>query len=487
MLSFLDDMSLRIKLYMVPALVMVCLAAVVGWSSLQTMRLTANISDGMEQAFGRVARADDDVKAFARVHMEIYRLVTVAMSSAQESDYAPLIEEHKAMLAKAREDVKELQKMVGDTKEMKDLLAQSEAYAEAADQTYAFANDGALAAMYLAQAQTAYEAISKDLGDISKHEFDAGRSLLAKSRAQAKRGMELMMAGGAVLLVLAGVLAFVITAGVVGPLAQVGRAMEGLMNGKYAVKLDGGKRKDEIGAMVRAVGVFGEAMKANAENTQKEQEAARQKLEQVAAMQQLVADAKRMADEVNTNIVTMASAMNEMSASSEHIRQQTQQSLDSARAAGEESRVSTQAISDLTVQANKIGDVVSVINGIAEQTNLLALNASIEAARAGDAGRGFAVVADEVKKLSTQTATATEDIQQQIGLVQKFVRDAVGSMEKINAVVTKVEEASDTVSRSVNEQNVATQDIANSVDESRRGVEGLFQVINKIHETTVDA
>ena len=37
--------------------------------------------------------------------------------------------------------------------------------------------------------------------------------------------------------------------------------------------------------------------------------------------------------------------------------------------------------------AQKIGDVVKLIQDIAGQTNLLALNATIEAARAGEAGR----------------------------------------------------------------------------------------------------
>lgn len=78
-----------------------------------------------------------------------------------------------------------------------------------------------------------------------------------------------------------------------------------------------------------------------------------------------------------------------------------------------------------------IEQMSGVISTIAYRTNLLALNATIEAARVGEAGKGFAVVADEVKKLASQSATVTKEIQTNVAAIKEASTETVASIDRI--------------------------------------------------------
>ncbi len=135
----------------------------------------------------------------------------------------------------------------------------------------------------------------------------------------------------------------------------------------------------------------------------------------------------------SSSVENAALATRQMSDSASVIGEQIDQTTKVVRSAVSKVAATNEEFIGLSKAAQKIGDVIKLIQQISGQTNLLALNATIEAARAGQAGRGFAVVASEVKSLALQTGKATEEVVAQILAVQASTKgaiEAVGSIEE---------------------------------------------------------
>ena len=193
------------------------------------------------------------------------------------------------------------------------------------------------------------------------------------------------------------------------------------------------------------------------------------------------------AEEASSNVQTVATSAEQLSASISEIAQQVSHSKGIANEAVEEASQTAGQMRELMDAADRIGDVVKLINEIAAQTNLLALNATIEAARAGEAGRGFAVVASEVKSLAGQTASATEDITSQITGIQQATRDAQSAITKIEEIIGKMDEVTTAIASAMEEQGSATQEIARNVQDTSAGTNEMSSSITKVSTAASEA
>ncbi|MCW2243241.1 methyl-accepting chemotaxis protein [Azospirillum canadense] len=310
-----------------------------------------------------------------------------------------------------------------------------------------------------------------------------------------------------------------------GPIRAMTESMRRLAQRDMTAAIPGVGRSDEVGGMAAAVLVFRDSMitaerlaaEQAAENADKERRTAR--LEQLfgafdakvtgivetvaSAATEMQSTANAMAhiaehageqattvaaasEQASVNVQTVASATEELSASISEIGRQVATSTQVTGEAVSQAEQTNATMRSLVDAAEQISHVMAMINSIAGQTNLLALNATIEAARAGEAGKGFAVVASEVKNLANQTAKATDDIQARVKEIQSATAGAQSAIQGIGLTIGQISEVATAIAAAVEQQGVATRDIAGNIAQAARGTGEVSSTIVGVNHSVAE-
>ena len=315
------------------------------------------------------------------------------------------------------------------------------------------------------------------------------------------------------------------------PLKDASVAFENLSQGDLTKRMDAASN-DEFGSMGKNfnnfVERFSDALSGVADRSSQISFA-------VNTLDATATQMARGADVVLTEITSVATASEEMSATATEITNNCVAAARSSEIANnsamtgesiiqeiirsmgridERVKESALIIHKLGERSDQIGEIAGIINEIAEQTNLLALNAAIEAARAGEHGRGFAVVADEVRKLAERTTGATKQIGDTIHTMQDEMKNAVVSMEggvkeveignsetaksgnalkeilkQINALAAQINQiavASEEQSATTNEINNNIQKISKTMDGAARNISENAEASSQLSKLSVE-
>ncbi|MGJ7535764.1 MULTISPECIES: methyl-accepting chemotaxis protein [unclassified Variovorax] len=335
-------------------------------------------------------------------------------------------------------------------------------------------------AIFISKFQPATRALLEELDAMSQRQSKLSQEAEAEAHAGYVWSRNLMLALGALAVLVGAAIAWLITRSITRPIGEAVQVAEKVAAGDISSRIEV-QSKDETGRLMLALKEMNESLVKIVGEVRTGTETIATASNQIASGNQ---DLSSRTEEQASSLEQTAASMEELTSTvkqnADNARQANQLAVSASEVAVKGGSVVSQVVDtmgSINTSSKKIVDIIGVIDGIAFQTNILALNAAVEAARAGEQGRGFAVVASEVRSLAQRSAAAAKEIKTLIG----------DSVEKVEEGSKQVEEAGRTMDEIVGSVKRVTDimgEITAASQEQTSGIEQINQAITQMDQVT---